>query len=380
MENKLFRIENNVLIEYYPQDYNWLWTMTDERYVIKIPDGVVEIADRAFEKCTDLKAVIIPKSVKRIGAYAFHESYLETLIIEDGVEVIGERAFSFCRFLSNIYLGSSIKILENGAFQRCANISTVLLPKETEELYDEVFEGCNFLSNVYVHRKLEYFGVQTLPPIHYIPLNGIFTLKESFAEMYATEMCKKSTIISDEDFDNVSEAIYNHCIASLDFNLTRRQIDLMLLKTNDVYLDEWKYRQSTAHYKIHLVKNDGEVFIVEGVSELIFEYLDFNNIKTIAQLHENLLYQICRSELNEWECLLEDSSEILHSKEEIQFLNEIYKIKDLNDIAYIEMHSYYYSSYRERNMEFDWETNLYLLEEVLKYDFNQRKYLIKKWI
>ena len=68
MENKLFRIENNVLIEYYPQDYNWLWTMTDERYVIKIPDGVVEIADRAFEKCTDLKAVIIPKSVKRIVA------------------------------------------------------------------------------------------------------------------------------------------------------------------------------------------------------------------------------------------------------------------------------------------------------------------------
>ena len=380
MENKLFRIENNVLIEYYPQDYNWLWTMTDERYVIKIPDGVVEIADRAFEKCTDLKAVIIPKSVKRIGAYAFHDSYIETLIIEDGVEVIEERAFAFCKFLSNIYLGSNIKILKKGAFQRCANISTVLLPKETEELYDEVFEGCNFLSNVYMHRKLEYFGVQTLPPIHYIPLNGIFTLKESFAEMYATEMCKKNTIISDEDFDNVSEAIYNHCIASLDFNLTRRQIDLMLLKTSDVYLDDWQIHRSSSNYKMHIVKNDGEIYMAEGATELILRDMNLNSVETPSQLYEKLVFQIFECELDEWNKWDEDDKLFLHSAEEVQFLDNLSKIENLNEIAYIEMHAYTYSNCQDYNMRFDWDSKLYLNEQVLKYDFNERKYLIKKWM
>ena len=237
MENNLFRIENNILIEYYPQDTNKFWFKI-KKHIVKIPDNVIEIADRAFEKCMDIKAVIIPKSVKRIGAYAFYDSHIETLIIEDGVEVIEERAFASCKFLSNIYLGSSIKILKKGAFQWCANISTILLPKNTEELYDEVFESSNFLLSVYMHRKLEYYGVRALPPFHYLPLNGIFTLKESFAEMYATEMCKKSTIISDEDFENVREAIYNHCIASLDVNFTRRQINLMLFKADDLYLDD----------------------------------------------------------------------------------------------------------------------------------------------
>ena len=87
MENKLFRIENNILIEYYPQDTNKFW-LNIKKHIVKIPDNVIEIADRAFEKCMDIKAVIIPKSVKRIGAYAFYDSHIETLIIEDGVEVI----------------------------------------------------------------------------------------------------------------------------------------------------------------------------------------------------------------------------------------------------------------------------------------------------
>ena len=379
MENKLFRIENNILIEYYPQDTNKFWFKI-KKHIVKIPDNVIEIADRAFEKCMDIKAVIIPKSVKRIGAYAFHDSHIETLIIEDGVEVIEERAFASCKFLSNIYLGSSIKILKKGAFQWCANISTILLPKNTEELYDEVFESSNFLLSVYMHRKLEYYGVRALPPFHYLPLNGIFTLKESFAEMYATEMCKKSTIISDEDFENVREAIYNHCIASLDVNLTRRQINLMLFKADDLYLDDEEDIKSITQYKILLVKNDGEVLVSEGLSELLLGNMNLNSVETTSQLHEKLLYQICGCELDEWECLLEDDSEIFRSIEEIQFLNEVSKIKNLNDIAYIEMHTYTYSNCQDYNMRFDWNSKLYLNEQVLKYDFNERKYLIKKWM
>lgn len=379
MENKLFRIENNILIEYYPQDTNKFW-LNIKKHIVKIPDNVIEIADRAFEKCMDIKAVIIPKSVKRIGAYAFYDSHIETLIIEDGVEVIEERAFASCKFLSNIYLGSSIKILKKGAFQWCANISTVLLPKNTEELYDDVFEGCNFLSSVYMHQKLEYFGVQALPPFHYLPFDGVFTLKESFAEMYATEMCKKSVIISDLEFDNVSEVIYNLCIESLDFELTFAQIDLMTLKTSDVYLDDWEIHRSSSNYKMHIVKNDGEIYMSEGATELILRDMNLTSVETPSQLYEKLVFQIYECELEEWNKLGEDDKLFLHSADELRFLDNVSKIENLNEIAYIEMHTYTYSNCQDYNMRFDWNSKLYLNEQVLKYDFNQRKYLIKKWI
>jgi hypothetical protein len=43
------------------------------KYVVKIPEGTVEIPEKAFSECKGLYAVITPKSntIKTIGSYAF---------------------------------------------------------------------------------------------------------------------------------------------------------------------------------------------------------------------------------------------------------------------------------------------------------------------
>lgn len=69
-----------------------------------IKEGTITVADFAFENCRNLKQIIIPNSVKYIGAGAFEEcNSLTALTIPDSVKEIGYTAFYNCTNLSDIY-------------------------------------------------------------------------------------------------------------------------------------------------------------------------------------------------------------------------------------------------------------------------------------
>lgn len=85
--NKDFKIENGVLLEYLGNDEN-----------VVIPDGVTEIADRAFISCQTIKNVKVPFSVEVIGKLAF--AFCNNLIninVPMNTEVIGDTALTFAR-------------------------------------------------------------------------------------------------------------------------------------------------------------------------------------------------------------------------------------------------------------------------------------------
>ena len=57
-------------------------------YNTKIPDGVENIGDFAFQSCTKLKKITIPKSVKRIGRNAFINCKIKSILIPESVQDI----------------------------------------------------------------------------------------------------------------------------------------------------------------------------------------------------------------------------------------------------------------------------------------------------
>ena len=66
-----------------------------------IPNNIIEIGQRAFYWCSDLKTVIIPDSVTKIEGEAFCGCYrLANIDIPDSVNHIGMYAFAYCRELS----------------------------------------------------------------------------------------------------------------------------------------------------------------------------------------------------------------------------------------------------------------------------------------
>lgn len=93
-----------------------------------IPDGTIEIPDQ-FMYIGDsggLNSIIFPKSLKKIGDWAFiRHSRLRKIFIPEGVVVIGENAFAGCESLTALELPSSMQTIQKTAFQGCYNISNI---------------------------------------------------------------------------------------------------------------------------------------------------------------------------------------------------------------------------------------------------------------
>ncbi len=135
-----FVIENGVLVEYNGNGGD-----------VKIPDGVTEIASRAFainrsfvssvvipEGCVKIDneafcflgdlvpsvKVTLPSTLRVIGDRAFEEAHVTQINFPEGLVSIGETAFEGS-FLSSITLPSSLKSLGAGAFGHSQKLSQV---------------------------------------------------------------------------------------------------------------------------------------------------------------------------------------------------------------------------------------------------------------
>ena len=69
---------------------------------------VTAIGDRSFE-VTDIKNMVLPRTVEKIGVGVFISSYIETIVIPDSVNFIGESAFATSCVTDVYYFGTEEK-------------------------------------------------------------------------------------------------------------------------------------------------------------------------------------------------------------------------------------------------------------------------------
>ena len=79
-----------------------------------------------FDACADLEEVILPASVKKIGAYVFRDCISLENVVMDGVELIGKQAFMNTG-LKNLALPGTMKQFGDDAFRNCANLQTIAI-------------------------------------------------------------------------------------------------------------------------------------------------------------------------------------------------------------------------------------------------------------
>lgn len=133
--------ENGVLTQFYGAAVD-----------IRIPEGVTEIAEKAFYNY-DIQSVVIPASVKKIGASAFQDCYkLNSISFSQGstLESIGDYAFSNT-ILTSISLPDSLTSLGAGVFydgQRAMALTSVTIPEKVTVIPDDLFGGNMYLEKV----------------------------------------------------------------------------------------------------------------------------------------------------------------------------------------------------------------------------------------
>ncbi len=153
---------------------------------VKLPSGVLELADGLFYGCLNLREVTIPSSViaineasfggcpvlesvvfekdsrlTAIGDRVFEDcSSLKSISIPAGVMEIGERAFDGCTDLASVdFLGSdALESIGAGAFAYCRSLTDIRIPESCLSAGGSVFSGCSSLSALTVPFVSLHFG------------------------------------------------------------------------------------------------------------------------------------------------------------------------------------------------------------------------------
>jgi hypothetical protein len=117
-----------------------------------IPPGswtrVTGIGPSAFEMCSGLTSVTIPRSVTNIGYRAFAYCGLASVtFLADGLTSIGDEAFWFCNSLTSMTLPASVKSIGAMAFYG-VGLTNVTLPPGVTNIGGGAFSGCSRLTCV----------------------------------------------------------------------------------------------------------------------------------------------------------------------------------------------------------------------------------------
>ena len=101
-----------------------------------ILDGVMEIAEGAFNECAMLNSVVIPESVRWLGEYAFCMcTGLVAITLPEHIIKIEEGTFNGCMSLESIVIKNpKIDIAEDsGVFVGCDVLRKIVIPKGSKK-------------------------------------------------------------------------------------------------------------------------------------------------------------------------------------------------------------------------------------------------------
>ncbi len=109
-------------------------TWRDEIREVLIGDGITELAEYGFFRCSALENVIIPSSVDMVGAYCFsHCKAIKDIVLPEGVRVLEFRAFSKCSALEKISIPLSMRAIDKKVFGGCTSLREVVYAGTKEQ-------------------------------------------------------------------------------------------------------------------------------------------------------------------------------------------------------------------------------------------------------
>jgi len=181
------KIRNNILVEFDERDLDHYG-----RFIV--PDGVTEIGNFAFfggeenklpifTECHNLKEVIIPESVIKIGEHAFKSNVgLEKVVLPSGLLELSFAAFTGCKNLKEINLPEGLKVIGEDCFYNCKSLKQIQLPSQIETVGVSVFYGSGVKQITMFGRDIKDEDIiedlkNSYPFIQYAVKNGKFIPK-----------------------------------------------------------------------------------------------------------------------------------------------------------------------------------------------------------
>ena len=124
---------------------------------ITIPSSVTSIGDRAFYACTGLPEITILSHVTSIGKEAFRGcTGLRSASIDSGV--IGESAFKECTGIESLTIGDAAESIGVSAFYGCTQLTSVGIGGGVTGIGDSAFSSCRALTTISIPDQVTGIG------------------------------------------------------------------------------------------------------------------------------------------------------------------------------------------------------------------------------
>lgn len=101
-----------------------------------------------FEKCTSLKRVNVPSSVRELSSVFSGCTALEEFEVPSGVTTLNGSTFKGCTSLGTITLPEGLTSMGSSVFEGCTAITEIELPSTVTSIGSSMFRGCTSLETV----------------------------------------------------------------------------------------------------------------------------------------------------------------------------------------------------------------------------------------
>lgn len=115
------------------------------------------LSSSSIPSINDVVEVEIGNAVTSIGDYAFDRcAYLETVVIPKSVETIGTQGFSRTARLTNVTIeGNGLKVIGGGAFAAATALTSISLPDSVVSIGRSAFEDCVSLTSIVIPANVQ---------------------------------------------------------------------------------------------------------------------------------------------------------------------------------------------------------------------------------
>jgi uncharacterized repeat protein (TIGR02543 family) len=199
-----------------------------------IPAGATSIAGNIFRGCKSLTgALTIPSGVTSIGARAFEgcSGLTGTLTIPSGMTSIGIAVFSGCSGLTGkLTIPSKVTSIGDNAFYGCSKLTgTLTIPSGVTSIGSNAFNGCSGLTGALtIPSGVTYIGSGTFSGCS--GLTGALTIPSGVTSIYSNtfENCSGLTNVTiPRGVTNINSSAFENCsnLTSVSFPLTTTTIE-----------------------------------------------------------------------------------------------------------------------------------------------------------
>lgn len=188
-ENKFYTAYKNVL---YNKNKTSLIAVASKNTSVAIPKTVTKIQDFAFA-LSNVKKIVIPKTVKDLGAATFYKSKIQTITFEKGTTLSKIKSY-------NKYYGDEVAECY-GMFEDCVYLKKLTIPNSVKTLDKLTISGCKSLEYLYIGKNVKSFGYNMVNQLYackslktikvHKDNNTFYTLNDS---LYSKRKSGKSTV------------------------------------------------------------------------------------------------------------------------------------------------------------------------------------------